>query len=157
MDCFLDSSALVKVFHAEAGTPFMVGLLGDPGNSIWLTELARVEFVSAVHRRFRQGEIREEELEGALLGFERQISQFHLLGITSPVLTEAESLLRKFGKSEGLRTLDALQFAAYLLVAGEDWTFVCADRRLCGVVRAYGARVINPDAPVPGENRDLGR
>jgi len=63
MECFLDTSALVKLFHREAGTNEVVDLVQNPHNSIRLTELARIEFISAVHRRSRQGD-RAAALQG---------------------------------------------------------------------------------------------
>jgi len=60
------------------------------------------------------------------------------------VVDEAESLLKKFGKTTGLRTLDALHLAAYLLIAEEDWAFVSADQNLCSTATSAGHTVLNP-------------
>lgn len=60
------------------------------------------------------------------------------------VASEAEELLKKYGKSEGLRTLDALHLGSFRLLAEEDWVFVSANDVLCHTARLEGFRVINP-------------
>lgn len=60
------------------------------------------------------------------------------------VAKEAESLLKKYGKTHGLRTLDALHLSTFSLISDSDWFFVVADENLCAVVRAMGYKAINP-------------
>ncbi len=52
MNLFFDTSALVKYFHEEPGTARVTALIDEPDHRVWLSELARVEFVSAMHRKF---------------------------------------------------------------------------------------------------------
>jgi PIN domain len=77
MILFFDTSALVKFFHREEGTEVVISLITDPGNTVWVSELARIEFVCALHRRYRMKEIDEDQLTRALDGF----STFAALGI----------------------------------------------------------------------------
>jgi uncharacterized protein len=51
MKLFFDTSALVKFFHQEHGTEKVTGLIEN--NEIWLSELTRIEFMSALFRRYR--------------------------------------------------------------------------------------------------------
>ena len=62
MILFFDTSALVKFFHREEGTDVVISLITDRGNRVWLSELARLEFVCALHRRYRMKEIEEDQL-----------------------------------------------------------------------------------------------
>ena len=50
MNLFSDTSALVKYFHEEAGSERVTALVENPDHSVWLSELAQVEFVSAGRR-----------------------------------------------------------------------------------------------------------
>lgn len=86
---FLDTSALVKLFHVETGTPFMLDLVRMPSQDLWITDLARVEFLSALHRRYRHGELDEPSLDGAVAGFEGQLGRFQLLEVTPSLFREA--------------------------------------------------------------------
>jgi len=66
MNLFLDTSALVKLFHEEEGSGVVTAWIKDPSNEIWMLDLARLEFTSALYRRFRSQEINEEKLKIAL-------------------------------------------------------------------------------------------
>jgi len=53
MNLFLDTSALVKLFHEEEGSEIVKELILSGANSVWVLDLVRLEFLSAVLRRFR--------------------------------------------------------------------------------------------------------
>ena len=59
MNLLFDTSALVKFFHEEEGTETVTDLILDRNNEVWILELARLEFFSAVFRRFRNKELDE--------------------------------------------------------------------------------------------------
>jgi predicted nucleic acid-binding protein len=73
---FFDTSALVKYFHVEEGTEQVTTLINDPDNDIWVLELARVEFISALFRKYRTYIINDNQLESAIGGFEAEYSHF---------------------------------------------------------------------------------
>jgi uncharacterized protein with PIN domain len=52
MNFFFDTSALVKFFHVEAGTELVTQIMEHSSSEIWISELARIEFISALYRRF---------------------------------------------------------------------------------------------------------
>jgi len=138
---FFDTSALVKYFHVEKGTEQVTALINDSCNEV--LELARIEFISALFRKYRMKSINDNQLELAIGGFEEEYNGFNVAPLSQLVALEAESLLKKYGKIEGLRTLDALHFAAFRLLAESDWYFVAADV-LCNTVQLDGFNVINP-------------
>ncbi len=145
MILFFDTSALVKFFHKEEGTDVVVALISAPDNDIWVSELARLEFVSAVHRRLRTNEISEADLSKVLKGFYDEYSKFSTKKVGSAVLNEAEELIKRFGRSFGLRTLDAVHLATFSLFKElEDIVFVAADDILLRCAQLMGGRVINP-------------
>ena len=53
MNLFFDTSALVKFFNIEQGTDRVTELILSRGNQIYLSELARLEMLSAFYRKFR--------------------------------------------------------------------------------------------------------
>lgn len=143
MILFFDTSALAKFFHNEVGTEAITDLLNSQENEPWILELARLEFISALHRRFRSKEIDEKSLVDAIDGFEAEITRFNIEPLSHAIVPEAEDLLKKHGKEHGLRTLDALHLGCFSLVSESDWLFVSADENLCKVAEHTGARVFN--------------
>ena len=57
MNLFFDTSALVKFFHKEAGSSKVEELILNNHNNVWIINLARIEFASALHRRYRNREL----------------------------------------------------------------------------------------------------
>lgn len=108
MNVFFDTSALAKLFfHEENGTEEVTDLVNDSANSIWILALTRIEFHSALYRRYRAGELSDEVLQIALTGFDEQLKAFHIEPMSIALINEAALFLRRYGKKEGLRTLDA--------------------------------------------------
>lgn len=144
MKIFFDTSALVKFFHEEDGSQEVTKLITSPDNEVCVSELVRLEFLSAKFRRLRNREIDQDKLNRATTGFEEELITFRIEPLRHLVLEEAESLLKKFGSQHGLRTLDALHLATFILIAKKDWIFAASDENLCNVVKLLGYKTINP-------------
>lgn len=136
--------ALVKFFHEEEGTETVTELILDANNQVWISELSRLEFLSTVFRRFRNKELDEERLNTAVNSFESQVAHFNIEPLGHAVLEEAALLLKKHGRSHGLKALDALHLDNYSLISENDWAFVAFDESLCGVAKLIGYNAINP-------------
>ncbi len=141
MILFVDTSAILKAFQKESGTERVIELLNDEKCDILISELTKIEYKSALFRRFRNNEISETDLTELIANFEEYIQNVEIMEINSLTVRTAEQLLNKHGKS-GLRTLDAIQFAGFELVESTNKTFVTADIRLCMVVENAGNKVI---------------
>lgn len=144
MNLFFDTSALVKFFHEEEGTDIITDLILEQNNEIWISELGRLEFISAVFRRFRNKELDEGQLNTAIDSFENQISGFNVEPLRHAVLEIAELFIKKHGRTHGLKALDALHPGAFSLISEKDWSFVVADDNLCKVAEVIGFTTINP-------------
>jgi len=145
MILFFDTSALVKFFHQEKGTNVVASLISDTDNEVWISELARLEFRCALHRRFRMKEINEEELNKVFDGFSEEYSKFNTKKVGRAVLSEAELLVNHLGRSLKLRTLDAIHLATFNLFNElAEMLFVAADEILLRAAQSIGAKVINP-------------
>lgn len=142
MNLFFDTSALVKYFHTESGTPDVMQLIEAPGHSVWVSDLARIEFICALYRKRRRGDIDQVQLDTALSAFESEWAQFNTQPVSELVLAEAEKLMRVTGANHGLRTLDALHFASFSLLAEDDWAFVVSDGLLADAVASQGFQVV---------------
>ena len=144
MILFFDTSALIKFFHEEDGSKKVTKLITSENNKIFVLDLCKLEFLSALYRRFRNNEIDEYSLNLAVEGFEEEVALFNVENMSYPVLQESENLLKKYGKKHGLRTLDALHLGCFSLISEKDWYFVSADDNLCNMVKIIGFKTINP-------------
>ncbi len=142
MRLFFDTSALVKYFHNEIGSKKVIELIENPENEIWVSDLAKVEFVSALHRKFRCNDISMEQLNSALKGFDSEWKYFNIQPLDNTVISTADLLLRKNAEEYRLRALDALHFASFSLLAENNWAFVVADKLLADTVTANKFKVI---------------
>lgn len=144
---FLDSSAVVKLYHDEGGSEVMEALTADASAELWVSDLARIEVHSAFLRKVRDGELVEEALSSVFSCFSDDLrDRFLGVSLTNDLLESAITLLRDYGLLHPLRTLDALQLAAARRVEGGAVTFVTADEKLLRV-----ARLIFPQTPNPEE------
>ena len=98
MNLFFDTSALVKLFHQESGSAAIAALVELDDAVIWVSELARVEFVNALHRRVRMHELDEAQMEEALLGFAEAWETFRVEPLGTGVLREAELFIKNMAK-----------------------------------------------------------
>jgi len=70
MNLFFDTSALVKYFHIEEGTEQVTALIHDSAHEVWILGLARIEFISALFKKYRARVIDSDQLDLAIAGFE---------------------------------------------------------------------------------------
>jgi predicted nucleic acid-binding protein len=144
---FIDTSALVKYYHVEDGTPEVTRLLEEPTSRHYISRLSLVETVSAFAVKCRMRQIDEREFDALCRRFYHDIGQgrFRMLPVTAARYQDVTQLIAKHVQSR-LRTLDALQLAVALALAhrGMIDRFVCADQLLCETAMAEGLMVVNP-------------
>ncbi len=144
MNIFVDTSALVKYFHEEEGTPVVTSLLDTSDNVIVVSELAQLEFISALHRRYRFKELNKESLNKAIEAFNQEYSTFQVQPVSRLIMQEAKELMLKYGKENSLKTLDSIHLATFFLLKKEDWLFVASDNDLIKIAKVVGAKTLNP-------------
>ena len=104
-----------------------------------------VEYVSTIHRKYRENEIGSETLTILTEKFQDDIdNRYTLLKFSSLVLDESITLIHKFAKQYSLTTLDSLQFAFFKTFCDDDNVFVCSDKRLLKLVELDGFAVLEP-------------
>ncbi|MEP9412066.1 MAG: type II toxin-antitoxin system VapC family toxin [Candidatus Brocadia sp.] len=138
MEYFFDTSAIVKIYHQEVGSDVILPLYKG-NDSIIISELSKVEFLSTIYKKFRNNEINLETVDALRSGFSADsFDRFIVIPIVSSIVNAALDLIEKYGQSNHLFSLDAMQVALYLAISGNNTTFVCADRRLTSFVKKLG-------------------
>jgi hypothetical protein len=117
--------------------------------SLVISELAAVELHSTLARKVRTSAITVEAEQEVLRNFEQDCEdRFTIEPLTGVVLDQAKALLKKHGHVRALRSLDAIQLATFAIVrARQEIVFVCADGRLCDIVKDEGYSALNPEEP----------
>jgi len=148
---FLDTSALVKRYHAEAGSAEVDRLWNDPETSLFVSRLSAPEIVSAFAGKVRTGEISAADFDLSTRRFaaDARKKSFTTIRLLARHFKEAERQIRQHGLTMRLRTLDALQLAVALdlQARGIVTDFVCSDHSLLSVASAEGLSVIDPEKP----------
>ena len=141
MKAFLDTYSLIKLYHQEDGSDFVMEALINDVEEIFLSELAVLEFRSALWKKIREKEIEEKAAIEVIKCFHNDRDNFQWILLQSDIVESASHLLMKYG-SRGLRTLDSLQFAAALTLKGEHCIFLTSDKLLRGLLEKEKLNVI---------------
>ena len=150
--CFLDTSALAKLYHEEPGSEYVERVLNQPGSSGVVSRLSLVEMESVFATKVRTGALDENGRSLGLRRLRADIARNRLNvgpAIEQKHYRSAAKLLRLHGVSRGQRTLDALQLAIALEMLEASWIslILSADKRLCEVAEACGCPAIDPAQP----------
>jgi len=143
MKLYFDTSALVKYYYQEQGTDYVTKLIQNEQNEIIISEIAIIEFISSLYKKFRTKELSESDLIIALNEFRLSLCDYTVEPFTSIVRENAEKIIAKFGKDYAIRTLDAMQLSTYILIADNESKFVCADSTLLKIVELTNQNFIN--------------
>jgi predicted nucleic acid-binding protein len=146
---FFDSSALVKLYHPEAGTPAVDQIVNAAGNLVRISRLTVAELTSAFAIKVRTQSISREDADVFLHQFRRDVAsgKLEVFSIGEPEFAMAELLVERYAFNLRLRALDALQLAVALELRNQKLVdrFVAADTILCEVAVLEGFPVINPE------------
>lgn len=149
---FFDTSACAKLYHKEPGSDYVERIIVQSGSLAIISHLSIVEMESVLSIKVRTGEINEQQVEIARRCLRADLRQRRLL-VGPPIQPRhfhaARLLLVKYGATEGLRTLDALQLAIALDLkdTGRIDVLIAADQRLCRIATLAGCPAINPQQP----------
>ncbi len=147
---FMDSSALVKYYHTEAGSSEVIRFVEEANVRCIVSRLTVTEVHSAFALKLRTGEIDDHDFSRLWDQFVDDVTQrrFEVVRVVEVHHKEAERLIRKYARRM-LRTLDALQLAVALDVHSRITLdrFVCSDIRLGEIATEEGLSVLNPAQP----------
>ncbi len=146
---FFDSSALVKLYHPEAGTPVVDQIVNGIGNLVRVSRLTPAELISAFAIKVRTQSVNQEDANFFLAQFRRDIATRKAGGssVAESEFAAAELLVERYAFDLRLQALDALQLAVALELRNQKLVdhFVAADKILCEVAVREGFSVINPE------------
>lgn len=140
---FFDTSALVKRYYEEPGTELVDELIEDD-RRVSITSLGVIETISAFRRKYNRGQISKSDTDDLLAAFFRE-------ALDDFVIVPMEESIQQFSfdliLEDDLRTLDSLQLAAALTMAGDetDVVFVSADSDLVATASNRGLQSVDPD------------
>ena len=143
-----DTNAFVKAYHTEAGTDRVAELFAEPLSQFSISSLTEVEFHSVFVQRVRGGGVTVGELHELRRKLKGDIRSKRLIvqGTFRYHYRAAEQLIITHGPTKRLRTLDALQLAVALELAGGRASTILLSRIsiLPQVAALEGLSVINP-------------
>lgn len=119
MSCyFLDTSALAKLYHNEAGSERVDRIYREAGRRLLISRLSVVEMQSVLAGRQRAGFVTAEDAEALRKRFLADVGSqaIDVVSLSDRHYTAAETLIRKHAGRQRLRTLDALQLSVVLSV-----------------------------------------
>lgn len=146
---YCDSSAVTKIYLEETGSAFMRKIRFNlPNAAIFVADIAGPEVLSAMQRRFRNGDLNAEMISEARKDFRRDYTEyFNRVSLSESIITLAMQLIEKYP----LRGYDSVQLAtaSYLqstlrTLDGEEVRFLGADKVLNSAAQSEGLIVINP-------------
>ena len=130
MNLFLDTSSLIKLYHEEAETDELDGLFRDYHISkIYLSEVSKIEFASALWKKARTGEISSPIASKIISLFESDYHKYNFVLLDRVVMGQSRFLLQRHGIN-GLRTLDGIQLACASILGRNVDLYKTSDRQL---------------------------
>lgn len=148
--CFLDTSALIKHYVAEAGSRWLEATIFEPSDNVLLiSRITVVEMRSALARRKREASIQPQDHADALTALSEDcLIRYRFVEFEAPVVDLAGELLDRYV----LRAYDAVQLASALatnrlLIDANlaPLVFVSADNNLLAAAQAAGLQIDNPN------------
>ena len=130
MKIFLDTSSLFKLYHREADTAVIELIFSTVKiTEIFLSEISKIEFTSAIWKKVRTKEITRSEAQTTLDLFESDFGKYTFIATDSIIIEKARILTSKYGM-QGLRTLDSIQLSTSASLFKNADIFITADKFL---------------------------
>jgi predicted nucleic acid-binding protein len=148
VNLFLDTSALIKIYHREKGTEEISNYLSNASESLVLTisDITKIELHSALMRRFRKGEISYNNLSETFQLFDIDFRKFSIVTTDRFVKNLALYIIDSQGINNSISTLDSIQLASavYSNSYSKIERFVSSDQKMLNVAKEF-FQVINPE------------
>lgn len=138
---YLDTSALIKRFVAEAGSEAVNDLVRN-SPPVVTAKIAFAEVHAGLKRKHREGFLSGRDYTLSVRQFEDDWGSYIRVDLRDEILRLARDLIRQ----HPLRGFDAIHLASALSAkraVGEDLTFAAADVRLLRAAKSEGLTSIN--------------
>jgi len=143
MAAYLDSSALVKRYVREPGSPKIDRLFRESG-PLLVSAIALAECLAALARKRSDGSLSERGYRNARQACVNEWPSLNAVAVSDAVQERVVELL----DSLPVRGMDALHLASALWARDElavELPFICADRRLLDAAERAGLEGVNPE------------
>ena len=142
MNVFLDTSAIVKIYVDEAYSDIIRGIYSSSDNTIYIADIAKVEFCSAIKKRLNQIDIEEEQYASIKTYFLNDYrDSFEVIKSEERLLDQALDLIHEYS----LKAYDSVQLAAALqcqnLLQNHKLIFVSFDKKLINAAQKSGLKI----------------
>ena len=98
---YLDTSALVKLYHQEKGTGEVEKIFSTENATIIISEIAVVELYSALYKLNRLKEISKDAVEASIKSFEEDCRyRFSINPASADEFDRAKELIKRYGEDE---------------------------------------------------------
>lgn len=138
---YLDTSALIKRFVAEKGSPLVQTLVKRKG-PIATAKIAYAEVYAGLTRKLREGHLADAQYALACRQFEADWQAYIRVELHDDTLFLARDLIRR----HPLKGFDAIHLASAISLKnalGEDITFAAADERLLRAAEAEDLKILH--------------
>lgn len=130
MNIFLDTSSLFKLYQKERDSENIENIFSNISiTGVFISEIAKVEFVSALLKKVRMRETDLADAQKAIALFENDFGKYIIVRVESNIFEKARQLIVGHG-IKGLRTLDAIQLASAIEVQRQVDKYFTADKLL---------------------------
>lgn len=140
---YLDTSALIKRFVSEKGSPVILTLIQRKG-PIATAKIAYAEIYAGLTRKLREGSLSNAQYTMTCRQFEGDWNAYIQVELQDTILRCARDLIKR----HPLRGFDAVHLASAISLKdalGEAITFVAADEHLLLAARAEHLRILHPE------------
>jgi predicted nucleic acid-binding protein len=149
---FLDTNALLKLYHSERGSAWLKSYTSN--RQIVISELALYEVISIMRRFYAEGSYSKNQALKLLAQIEQDKPNFQIVLISGKrQRNKMRDLVFNIAVGLRIRALDAIQLlsaqialdAVNSLNVQPAFTFVSADAQLLRVAQSLGLTVENPE------------
>ncbi len=140
-ELFVDTSSLVKYYYPEEGSDDIEQRLLK-ARRVHISGLSIVETASALMKKVRQGELvkKDEMLIWNTFLDDLGTDSMEVVYLTARHYEKAADIIREFGATWGIKTLDALQLAVAHGIGNVK--FLSSDTVLAGLAAEMGLKVV---------------
>ena len=147
---FWDSSALVKAYFEESGSPSVLGAISASRGRAFITEYVALEILSVFAKLFRSGKLRARGYRKAVAEFYRDFpGSFRILPVDDAVTRTAQMMVDT-SRENPPGAMDILHLASALrakkLSQARVMVFASSDLPLLKVAAREGLGTFNPEA-----------
>lgn len=143
MILYLDTSALLKLYLAEAGSDGVRAAVLEA--EVCTHQIAWVEVHAGFAMAVRMGRLSDPDVGNHLRRFEADWGVMHVVGVDDALTRRAAGMARQFG----LRAYDSVHLAAaervMSAVGGSEFVFMGFDTRLDGAAATLGMTLKHAD------------